>query len=230
VTGSAGTIVKMLDYDSFGNILSDSNPGFTVPFGFAGGLRDRDTGLVRFGFRDYLPEIGKWTAKDPIDFAGGESNLYGYVANDPVNWVDPLGLEVDVIYDSASGHVDVTDRDSGEYASMEAYSGGNPYGKPIPSGSYDILDYPDSDFLRLEPNDLPYGDDTHNATGRNNFRLHQPGRSMGCIAAKEKESWNKVRDLIRNTRTSVIDVESKSKLPWKPKIEQLKKFGYLIVK
>jgi hypothetical protein len=42
-----------------------------------------------------MPEIGKWTAKDPILFAGGDSNLYGYVENDPVNWVDPWGLWVD---------------------------------------------------------------------------------------------------------------------------------------
>jgi hypothetical protein len=40
-----------------------------------------------------MPEIGKWTAKDPILFAGGDSNLYGYVQNDPVNWIDPWGLE-----------------------------------------------------------------------------------------------------------------------------------------
>ena len=35
--------------------------------------------LVRFGARDYDPTIGRWTAKDPIDFAGGDTNLYGYV-------------------------------------------------------------------------------------------------------------------------------------------------------
>ncbi|MCP4348475.1 MAG: hypothetical protein GY795_23570, partial [Desulfobacterales bacterium] len=36
--------------------------------------------------------IGKWTAKDPIGFAGGDSNLFGYVLNDPVNYIDPDGL------------------------------------------------------------------------------------------------------------------------------------------
>jgi len=92
VADSAGNIVKRVDYDSFGNIIYDSNPGFTIPFGFAGGLHDRDTGLVRFGARDYDPVIGRWTAKDPIDFAGGDVNLYGYVQNDSVNWVDPWGL------------------------------------------------------------------------------------------------------------------------------------------
>jgi RHS repeat-associated protein len=63
-----------------------------VPFGFAGGLHDRDVSLVRFGARDYDPTIGRWTAKDPIDFAGGDMNLFGYVGGDPVNWVDPEGL------------------------------------------------------------------------------------------------------------------------------------------
>ncbi len=92
ITDNAGNSVKRVDYDSFGNIISDSNPAFAIPFGFAGGLHDRDTGLVRFGYRDYMPEIGKWTAKDPILFAGGDSNLYGYVQNDPVNFIDPWGL------------------------------------------------------------------------------------------------------------------------------------------
>jgi len=88
----SGTIVKQIDYDSFGNVVTDTNPGFSVPFGFAGGLFDTDTGLVRFGYRDYDPATGRWTAKDPIDFAGGDTVLYGYVQNDPVNLVDPDGL------------------------------------------------------------------------------------------------------------------------------------------
>ncbi|MBI9085486.1 MAG: hypothetical protein JEZ11_17955 [Desulfobacterales bacterium] len=91
VADTTGNVVKRIDYDAFGNILSDSNPGFTVPFGFAGGLHDRDTGLVRFGYRDYDPDIGHWTAKDPIFFDGGDTDLYGYVLNNPVNLFDPTG-------------------------------------------------------------------------------------------------------------------------------------------
>jgi RHS repeat-associated protein len=93
VIDASGTMVKRMDYDSFGNIINDTNPSFTIPFGFAGGLQDQDIGLVRFGARDYDPALGRWTAKDPIDFTGGDVNLYGYVQNDPVNWVDPEGLE-----------------------------------------------------------------------------------------------------------------------------------------
>ncbi len=93
VTDASGAVVKRIDYDSFGNIINDSAPSFEVPFGFAGGLHDRDTGLVRFGFRDYDPEVGRWTAKDPIGFDGGDWDLYAYTLGDPVNFVDPMGLE-----------------------------------------------------------------------------------------------------------------------------------------
>jgi RHS repeat-associated protein len=93
VADSAGNVVKRIDYDSFGNIITDSNEVFKIPIGFAGGLHDRDTGFVRLGFRDYDPDIGRWTAKDPIFFAGGDTDLYGYVLNDPINLIDPLGLE-----------------------------------------------------------------------------------------------------------------------------------------
>jgi RHS repeat-associated protein len=91
VDATSGAIVQRLDYDEFGQVITDTNPGFH-PFGFAGGLYDRDTKLVRFGARDYDAETGRWTAKDPILFAGGDTNLYGYVLGDPVNFIDPLGL------------------------------------------------------------------------------------------------------------------------------------------
>jgi len=88
---STGAIVQRMDYDEFGQVITDTNPGFQ-PFGFAGGLYDRDTKLVRFGARDYDAETGRWTVKDPISFDGGDTNLYGYVLNDPVNGIDPAGL------------------------------------------------------------------------------------------------------------------------------------------
>jgi RHS repeat-associated protein len=91
VNSSTGNVAREITYDSFGNVTSDTNPGFQ-PFGFAGGLYDTDTRLVRFGARDYDPETGRWTSKDPIGFAGGDTNLYGYVVGDPVNLVDPEGL------------------------------------------------------------------------------------------------------------------------------------------
>ena len=86
-----GNEVQRIDYDVWGVVASDTNQGFQ-PFAFAGGLYDPQTGLVRFGARDYEAETARWLAKDPIGFAGGDTNLYGYIANDPVNWIDPSGL------------------------------------------------------------------------------------------------------------------------------------------
>ncbi|MFP5459939.1 MAG: RHS repeat domain-containing protein [Bacteriovoracia bacterium] len=55
-------------------------------FGFAGGLYDQDTKLVKFGARDYDSRTGRWLSKDPIGFNGGDANLYG-------NFIDPNGLQ-----------------------------------------------------------------------------------------------------------------------------------------
>ncbi|MHB9000602.1 MAG: RHS repeat-associated core domain-containing protein [Thermoanaerobaculia bacterium] len=91
---TTGAVIQSLDYDEFGRVLADSNPGFQ-PFGFAGGLLDYDTGLVRFGARDYDPHTGRWTAKDPILFGGGDANLYGYVFADPINLIDRTGASAE---------------------------------------------------------------------------------------------------------------------------------------
>ena len=65
-----GTIGERLDYDEFGQVLHDSNPGFQ-PFGFDGGLYDSATALVRFGSRDFDAKSGRWLGKDPVREAGG---------------------------------------------------------------------------------------------------------------------------------------------------------------
>jgi RHS repeat-associated protein len=86
----SGAVAQEMRYGPFGKVLLDTNPGFQ-PFGFAGGLYDPLTGLVRFGARDYDASIGRWLSKDPIGFRGGTTNLYEYVGSDPVNRIDPTG-------------------------------------------------------------------------------------------------------------------------------------------
>ncbi|AKT39594.1 RHS repeat-associated core domain-containing protein [Chondromyces crocatus] len=90
IDAATGAIAQRIDYDAFGRVLLDTNPGFQ-PFGFAGGLYDPDTHLVRFGARDYDPETSRWTAKDPLLFDGGDANLYAYALGDPMNRIDPTG-------------------------------------------------------------------------------------------------------------------------------------------
>jgi RHS repeat-associated protein len=93
---NSGNVIETINYDEFGNesdTLASSLPtGYQrLPFGFAGGLYDPDTTLVRFGARDYDASVGRWTSKDPIRFGGRQINLYVYVGNDPVNRRDVRG-------------------------------------------------------------------------------------------------------------------------------------------
>jgi RHS repeat-associated protein len=84
-----GTVVQRMDFDEYGRVLADTNPGFQ-PFGFAGGLYDPITGLVRFGARDYDAVTGRWTAPDPVGFEA-DTNLYTYAQDIPTSFVDPAG-------------------------------------------------------------------------------------------------------------------------------------------
>ena len=89
---NTGDVVQKMDYDEFGNLIYDSNPGFQ-PFGYSYGLYDMQTKLVRFGARDYDANLGRWTNKDPLRFRGGYSNLFEYANNDVINSIDPTGKQ-----------------------------------------------------------------------------------------------------------------------------------------
>lgn len=128
LNASTGQLSQSINYSEWGVVLTDSNPGFQ-PFGFAGGLYDTATKTLRFGAREYDPEIGRWTSRDPIGFAGGDTNLYGYVLNDPINWNDPTGLQVVVSIPPAS---------SAPYRPI-----GHPIGPPSDQGPLDPKDWTD---------------------------------------------------------------------------------------
>jgi RHS repeat-associated protein len=90
VNAQTGEVAQRIDYDEFGRITQNTNPGFQ-PFGFGGGLYDEDTQLTHFGAREYDAFAGRWTSQDPAGFVSG-NNLHAYAGNDPVNFGDPSGL------------------------------------------------------------------------------------------------------------------------------------------
>ena len=96
---ATGAIAQHMDYDAFGRVLADTNPGFQ-PFSFQCGLYDTDTALVQFGARWYDAKTGRWLSKDPILLEGG-LNLYVFCGNDPVNFADPEGLIGIHLYDGS---------------------------------------------------------------------------------------------------------------------------------
>ncbi len=104
---TTGAVVDHADYDAWGGRKAQAQSG-SAPFGYAGGLRDPLTALVRFGARDYNPDVGRWTTGDPLRFEGGSLSLYAYVDDDPMNYVDPTGANIYVsYYSSGVGHVGI---------------------------------------------------------------------------------------------------------------------------
>jgi len=90
VNAMTGGIEQEMNYSVWGVVKKDTKAG-RQPFGYAGGVYDAGVGLVHFGAREYDAEARRWLQKDPIGFAGGDTNLYAYVGGDPVNYIDPSG-------------------------------------------------------------------------------------------------------------------------------------------
>lgn len=71
--------------------------------GFATHEVDKETGLVYMKARYYDPAVGRFVSEDPLGFDGGGFNYYGYVGNNPLNGIDPLGLQGYQYYRGISG-------------------------------------------------------------------------------------------------------------------------------
>ncbi len=119
VTDSNGNLVTQLDYDAWGNGVVVSG-NMSVDFGFTGHYFHQPSGMNLAMYRAYNPTLGRWINRDPLGEGGStvdfimskgvavpfrslapigpenmaqKLNLYAYVANDPLNRVDVLGLE-----------------------------------------------------------------------------------------------------------------------------------------
>ena len=98
LTSGTTLVVNHLDYSSFGQLLSQTNPatGNTAAvdclFGFTGRPLDKASGLQNNTNRWYNPSLGRWMSDDPTGFTAGDTNEYRYVGNSPANATDPRGL------------------------------------------------------------------------------------------------------------------------------------------
>ena len=95
----SGAVQERFQYTTFGEVAflaadySVRNASdFDWEFLFHGEFRDKETGYYNYGFRYYLPELGRWMSRDPIEENGGV-NLFGFVSNSPNSSFDILGLQ-----------------------------------------------------------------------------------------------------------------------------------------
>jgi RHS repeat-associated protein len=94
VTNATGGVVTTYRYDSYGTPeIGSSQSGVQ----YTGREWDAETGLFYYRARYYDPKIGRFISEDPIDFDGGDNNFYAYVANNPINFKDPTGLQLECV-------------------------------------------------------------------------------------------------------------------------------------
>jgi RHS repeat-associated protein len=112
-TSTSGAVVWRWDSDAFGIGAANQDPDgdtnlVNVRLRFPGQYLDEVTGLHYNYFRDYDAVTGRYIQSDPIGLAG-DINTYAYVAGNPLGFVDPLGLDLEVIvsYRQWYGHVDI---------------------------------------------------------------------------------------------------------------------------
>jgi RHS repeat-associated protein len=89
---ATGTKLVDGDYAPFGGPAVGANNGVLGMLGFTGREYDINTGLYYYRNRWYSPDLGRFLEPDPIGLAGWDLNLYRYVGNQPMDWVDPFGL------------------------------------------------------------------------------------------------------------------------------------------
>jgi len=121
LSNAAGALAQTYAFDSFGKQTAASG-SLTNPFQYTAREFDSETNLQFSRARYYDPNAGRFISEDPIGFRAG-NNFYQYVLNDPLNSIDPLGLDttVIIIYDTGVGGITY-----GSHAALLIDNGGNP--------------------------------------------------------------------------------------------------------
>jgi RHS repeat-associated protein len=199
----------------------------TLPdFNYTGLYRHSASNLDFAVYRAYDPGLGRWLNRDPIGESGA-INLYGYVLNNPIHWIDRLGLLVDAYFNIKQQLLTIIDRDTGRAEVVRAHAGSGPYqndptttnvpehkdsngnrvGGPLPEGDYDILnDRQGRDWYELDRWEKHRGDDRCDECDpiRGRFRLHPGPFSTGCITVPSAADYERVRGVIESTRPEYV--------------------------
>ena len=97
ILDTSGAVLERYAYSAFGvrHVMAEdftprTSSDYAGDFGFQGQFRDAATGWYNYGYRFYVPELGRWINRDPIGEHGGV-NVYTCFVNDPINQYDLLG-------------------------------------------------------------------------------------------------------------------------------------------
>jgi RHS repeat-associated protein len=87
-----GALVATYEYTPYGSVYAQAGDyAEENPIHFSTKYFDTETALGYWGYRYYSPRLGRWLNRDPIKERGGK-NLYRFVLNSPLGWIDPDGL------------------------------------------------------------------------------------------------------------------------------------------
>jgi RHS repeat-associated protein len=234
LTDQLGAVVERYKYDVYGAVAiydgafaPRTSSALGNRFLFTGREWLAEVNLYDYRNRMYSQELGRFLQVDPIRFTASDVNLYRYVSNNPIQLVDPFGLEAVMrcfrcrenapegadpnemrCYIEEDGEMvgDMFNTNSGPNSTST--TPGDPYGRmgPIPPGTYDIVPrtssggtYPPGTPSITDPGRTPGSITTPNGTERSHLYIHGEGRSDGCITCSDP---NGIRDIMDRNRNS----------------------------
>jgi len=211
VTKADGTVVESYRYSAFGKptIFNGSNVEIATtaveqPFMFTGARYDFEegSGLYQMRLRYYDPVVGRFVSRDPLGLWGDpnqQGNGQGYCGHDPVNGVDPLGLDDHPDHAPTTPMKDVPIRKSGDGAKAPTNSDGKPLDMDQAERWLDLGFKLLSDYATYQGNGpRPHSNDENYKTGENTLgqRSKDPQNTM---------SDQEVADAARKTLDGILE-------------------------
>lgn len=215
LTDGTGGVTAQYGYEPYGGATKLGGAGATDLL-FTG-REDDGTGLLYYRARLLSPSTGRFVSEDPIELDGG-INLYAYVGNSPLMWVDPFGW-VRCVYAVTDHRLRCTSDDgtlsfetdhvrSGVPGDCQNNPGCEDIGHtgPIPRGNYRLGRLGDTPPHRVPRVPINPRRGT-NVYGRTAFQIHPggPGNSEGCITL-DPSDYQRFRDFYRRDNSGILEV------------------------